>query len=503
MSEETTKGRKEKVEKILNSESKQSLSTRQLVVLSIVALYLFIGLPLWFKLTEIYRAPLPSKFITALQNSQNIDLKIQREVFVKVVDGLKYPDLAEATQIQIDHELTKISQNPEERLIVDWNVTIIMDGEPGPDDHVLELELGDGEGIAVDPAKRETVLFYTLSSVKNNDLPYFVTQTLLYHIFNSEIESFKVKNQRKDINSISYSPTIHLSFKLLTGDGGPINWRIGKALDEYFQPVIDLFESYTNFTIDSEIKYFTELNLPNETDIIRLNDLSTIVDFSEWDISSNMFNYPTLNFVLYYPSKSISPLNFDFDPSKNAFLIPQWGSIILQSEALEPHTVITEDGLRPVLEKFTSELINLLGLPKHPKTPLIRVDAVKVHTIITNLMRATDSLSSLLKLSKSLPNMSIPKTVLNNVKRALEAREQVVEKLNYEKDWDGALLESNKMVKYSEDAFFDREMVQQNFFPQEHKIAVYLPLLGPLTIVCSLGLVRILTEFKRFRFNRG
>ncbi|ODQ58800.1 hypothetical protein WICANDRAFT_79347 [Wickerhamomyces anomalus NRRL Y-366-8] len=497
MSEEKV-DRKKRVEQIINSEPKQSLSTRQFVVLSILALYLFIGFPLWFKLTEIYRAPLPSKFITTLQNNQNFDLKIQREVFVKITDGLKYPDLAEATQIQIDHELTKYSQDPDERLIVDWNVTIRFD-EPGPDDYVLELELGDGEGIAVDPAKRETVLFYTLGSVKSNDLPFFVAQTLLYHIFSSEIESFKAKNQRKDINSITYSPMVHLSFKLLTGDGSPINWRIDKALDEYFQPVIGLFQSYVNFTIDSEIKYFTELNLPNATDTIKLSDLSTIVDFSEWDVSSNMYNYPTLNFVLYYPSKSVSPLNFNFDPSKNAFLIPQWGSIILQPEALEPNTLITEDGLRPVLEKFTSELVNLLGLPKHPKTPLIRVDAVKVHTIVSNLIRATDSLSSLLKLSKSLPNISIPKTVLDNVKKALEARQRAVEKVNIERDFDGALLEANKMLKYSEDAFFDREMVQQNFFPQEHKIAVYLPLLGPLSIVCALGLIRVLMELKRFR----
>lgn len=501
MSEEKT-DRRGKVEQIINSESKQSLSTRQFVVLSVVALYLFIGFPLWFKLTEIYRAPLPSKFITTLQKYPNADLKIQREVFVKVTDNLKFPDLAEAAQIQIDHELARLNEDPNERLIVDWNVTLRLDGEPGPDDYLLELEVGEGEGIAVDPAKRQTSLFYTLGSVKSNDLPYFVTQTVLYHIFSSEIKSFKVKNQRKDITAINYSPTVHLSFKLLTGDGNTVNWEIAEALDALFEPVVDLFRDYVNFTIDSEIKYYTELNLPNETDVIRLNDLSTIVDFSEWDISANMFNYPTLNFVLYYPSPSVSPINFDFDPSKNAFLIPQWGSIILQPEALEPNTVLSVDELVPMLEKFTSELFRLLGLPKHPKTPAIRLDALKVNTIISNLMRATDSLSSLLKLSKSLPNMSIPKTVLDNVKKALEARERAVEKVNYEKDWDGALLESNKMLQFSEKAFFDREMVQQNFFPQEHKIAVYLPLLGPLSIVIFIGLLRILQELKLFRSKR-
>ncbi|CCH40817.1 GPI transamidase component [Wickerhamomyces ciferrii] len=491
----------ERVKQIIHSETRESLSTRRYVVLSILALYFLIGFPLWMKLTEIYRAPLPSNFINMLQANQNIDLKIHREVFVKINDGLYFPDLAESTQIQIDHEIFKMNQDPNEQLIVDWNVTLRFD-EPGPDDYILELEIGDGEGIAVDPSTRLTVLYYTLSSIKNNDLPYFITQTVLYHIFNSELEFFKIKNQQKNNKAINYSPKVHLSFKLLTGDGDLVDWKINEALDIFFQPIVETFQNYVNFTIDSEIKYFTELNLVNSSNAITLKDLSTIVDFSEWDISSNNFNYPTLNFVLYYPSKSVSPLNFEFDSSKNAFLFPQWGSLILQKESLKPNSVLNEHELRPIFEKFTSELITLLGLPKHPKTLQIRLDAIKVYSIFTNLIRGTDSLSSLLKLSKSLPNMSIPKTVLKNVQNALKARENTIKSANYDKDWDRALIESNKMLEYSELAFFDREMVQQSFFPQEHKVAVYLPLLGPLSIVCFLGIFRIISEIKLFRYAR-
>ncbi|KAH3676097.1 hypothetical protein WICMUC_002394 [Wickerhamomyces mucosus] len=490
-----------RISQLIQSESADSLLLRRWVVISIILIYVFIGLPVWFKLTEIYRAPLPSNFINMLQNNQNIDLKIHNTVYLRVGDQLKFPDLPEATQIQINHELHQLTLDPQESLIVDWNVSLTYDQPPNNNAYILELEVADSEGIAVDEISKVTTLFYTLQSIKNNDLPFFVTQTILQHIFKTEIEMFKTKNQKiKNSNVINYSPKVHLSFKLLTGDGLPIDWEIDQAINEYFKPLTQLFKNYIEFSIDSEIKYFTQLNLKqtqNETKELKLNELSTILDFSDWDVSLDQFPYPQLNFILYFPSEKQSPLNFEFSSDEQVpFLIPQWGSIILHKYPLEENSYIKKEYLLPVLETFTSELFTLLGLPKDPKNPFIRLDALLKYTIIDNLNKGIDSLSSLLKLSESLPNISIPKTVLNNVKRALLARNNIVKYLNEDNDFENALLESIKVLKYSEDAFFDREMVQQNFFPQEHKVAVYLPLLGPLTLICLLGLKRVLSEIK-------
>lgn len=95
--------------------------------------------------------------------------------------------------------------------------------------------------------------------------------------------------------------------------------------------------------------------------------------------------------------------------------------------------------------------------------------------------------------------MSIPKEVMGNVTEALDLRLEIVDLLNNPEkgtdlDWSYALSMSNKLVALTECAFFHGEMVQQNFFPQEHKVAVYLPLLGPLTIVIFLGAVSLFKE---------
>lgn len=480
-----------KVEQLIASEPKRSLVQRQSVLLSILALYVLIGLPLWFRLTEIYRAPLPSNFINTLHKNGNLDLRISNTVYLKVGDGFRFPDLAEATQVQINHELHNM-----ENLNVLWNVTVLMEDEIPKGSYVLTLELGQNEGISLDETKKEAALFYTLGSIKNNDLPFFVAQTILHHIFRTELALFTPHD--RGVNALRYSPNIHLSFKLLTGDGYPVNWEIEQALDEHFHHLIEEFKGFVNFTVDSEIKYYAELNLPESKDIYK-DELSTMMDFAEWDVSSNQFSYPTLNFILYHPSMAQSPLTFAKSDNGvfNSFLIPQWGAVVLRESSLAPNTVITSDELRPLLETFTSELFRLLGIPKDPKTPQIRIDAMKKFSLVENLRRGVESLSSLLKLSESLPNMSIPKTVLQNVQDALIARQLAVVKLNLGSNFDGALAQSIKMVEHAERAFFDREMVQQTFFPQEHKIAVYMPLLGPLTLILVLGLLRLLKEYKR------
>lgn len=495
----TTK--EEKIQQIVDSEPKESFQLRRWIVLSAFALYLFIGIPLWFKLTEIYRAPLPSNFIQFLQNHENIDVQIHNKVYLKVIDGLDFPDITQAVQVQVDYELHKLNQDPLNKLIIDWNVTLYDEPPPSEEDHVLILELGTGEGISINEEKRETTLYYTFSSVKNNDLPFFIAQSLLYHLFDEEIKFFQTKNRNiKSINSIQYSPKIHLSFKLLTGDGYPIDWDIKNAIDEYFEPVKYLFKDFVNFTIDSEIIYFTKLNLQNEEEIfLNSNNLSTILDFSDWGVSSNQFSYPTLNFILFFPSESQSPLIFE--NNDESFLIPQWGSIIFETKSIEPDTFITKEFLFPNFQIFTSELFTLLGLPLHPKTPKIRLDSLIKLTTILNLNQGLNSLSSLLKLSKSLPNISVPKTIQNNVKNSLNSRMETI-KLLQSSDFNGALLESIKVLKFSEEAFFDREMVQQAFFPQEHKVAVYLPLLGPLTLMLSFALLRVLMEIKQYNRSK-
>ena len=55
----------------------------------------------------------------------------------------------------------------------------------------------------------------------------------------------------------------------------------------------------------------------------------------------------------------------------------------------------------------------------------------------------------------------------------------------------------------AEKAFFEKSMVGQLYFPDEHKIAVYLPLLGPVGVPLVMGLLNEIKAWRRRRKERA
>ena len=72
-----------------------------------------------------------------------------------------------------------------------------------------------------------------------------------------------------------------------------------------------------------------------------------------------------------------------------------------------------------------------------------------------------------------------------------------------ESKWTDAVRYASIAYQDSEKAFFDKSMVGQVYFPDEHRVAVYLPLLGPIGVPLLVGLVRelkvLVTIFKQKR----
>lgn len=63
-------------------------------------------------------------------------------------------------------------------------------------------------------------------------------------------------------------------------------------------------------------------------------------------------------------------------------------------------------------------------------------------------------------------------------------------------NWLGAYRHSTRALKLSNNAFFHKDMVQQAYFPEEHKMAVYSPLLGPFVTIVVMALVRGVKELR-------
>ena len=82
---------------------------RKYVGLCFLACYFLLGVPLWYKLTNIYRAPLPVEYIKSLHENKFQDVHLVIPVYIKS-DTYRFPDIHNAVQIQVNHLLNSKKQ---------------------------------------------------------------------------------------------------------------------------------------------------------------------------------------------------------------------------------------------------------------------------------------------------------------------------------------------------------------------------------------------------------
>ncbi|KAL6950055.1 hypothetical protein ACO0QE_000725 [Hanseniaspora vineae] len=502
---------------------------RKYTALSLLLLYAFIGLPVWYKLTSVPRAELPVEYIKSLHHDKHQDIHLVIPVYINVRDAVyNFPDLADAVQVQVDHVLMK------QKWDVDWTLQVLPLTEEvsdmnDADEYIVQLELDDNIGCSLLYDKKTTIVFFNDESVASNDLPYFIAQSLMEHTFKDEVtmfqssskKSFKTKQIDKNALSLAleYSPDVHIAISLLTGTGSPVFWDIDAVLQEFFTPFRKMLAPVVNFTVDTDIVYYNDLNLHKLNEHFSESNnshvhISTIVDLSELTSKNNYYPGKTnvLNLAIVFPEKNLPAKAFiSYENGKlntttaglHSFLIPQWGSLFVNEKPLPSDTgnKLTYEYLKPIIYKFSDELFQLLGLLQYKSelsTPLLTIDSFKRKTtIFNNIDKSVDTLMSLVEMTEKLQEMAIPEQVAQDTERALNLRLQIIDEfLNNptNNDWNTPLQLSNEMKTIVERAFFHKDMVQENFVPQEHKIAVYLPLLGPITVVCLSGVLKLVKE---------
>ena len=324
---------------------------------------------------------------------------------------------------------------------------------------------------------------------------------------------------RRDTRALKTSPTYHLAFSLFTAEGSPSSWEIDAALKSHIKPLMAALSDTSNFTLTTQIQMYSPFSsaiplykVENlEGVFLKEDDLSAFVNAAEWPLSPSIGDGPTINFILYVPKRDQLPLTILEDKGAS-WLIPQWGGITILDPALITHpetgvqTIInhlSEEQLLPVFETFSKQLLSLLGIPAstcqgHPLPLSLRLQTKKRLSALDLYFRASSTLGSLARLAQHLSSIPIPKHVAGLVDNTIANLRHSAQSLR-DSDWDGALEHSTKAFEQSEKAFFDKAMVGQVYFPDEHKVAVYLPLLGPIGVPLVVGLVR---ELKRYIAGR-
>ena len=308
---------------------------------------------------------------------------------------------------------------------------------------------------------------------------------------------------------MKYADTYHLSFSLFTPGAEPSSWDIEAAVQDFLSPLLHAFTPISNFTIDTQVQLyaaFSPMAPPPVYDeaesawTLKKEDLSAFINAAEWPLNPSIGSGPTLNFILYVPSPSQSPLVVK-ENRASSWIIPQWGGVFLLNPPLTHGSIprhLTQESLRPAIMTFSHQLLTLLGTPSTPASLPLRLQAlVRIHAA-TLLLSASSTMGSLARLTESLPSIPIPATVASSVSTTLSHLSAACSHLR-EGRFNAALASARVAETEAEKSFFEKSMVGQAYFPDEHKVAVYLPLLGPIGVPLVVGLIK---ELKRLFKSR-
>ena len=316
------------------------------------------------------------------------------------------------------------------------------------------------------------------------------------------------ESQKRSNRAFRYATTYHLTFSLFSGSANPSAWEIKRALDEYLAPFLESFSPISTFTIDTQVQLYASLSSsmqgPSYDEAssrwtLMQTDLSAFINAAEWPLSPSIGAGPTINFVLYVPSEDQSPLVVE--SGGTSWLIPQWGGVQIfnpASYSSENGTLLDKHALEPVMRIFADQLDSMLGLPQSPPSLPLRLSSLARERTASLILSASSTLGALARLTLKLTAIAIPDNVARSVTYSIQNLEQACDDIGKGR-FDKALEHARSAESHAEQAFFDPSMVGQVYFPDEHKVAVYVPLLGPMAVPLVMAAIK---EIKKMRQAR-
>ncbi|XP_012871745.1 PREDICTED: GPI transamidase component PIG-S [Dipodomys ordii] len=499
-----------------------------------------LGLPLWWKTTETYRAPLPYAEISGL-NALQLRLKVpvtvvftrdsvplddqeklpftvvhEREIPLKYKMKIKcrfqkayrraldYEE--EALSSSSVHEAKAMLAEPQDQAEGSLTVYVISENSSllpqdmmsyiGPERTAVVRGIMHHEAFNI--IGRRVIQVAQAMSLTEDVLAAALADHLPENKWSSD-------NRRPLKSSLGYE----ITFSLLNPDpkSHDVHWDIEGAVQRYVQPFLNALSVVGNFSVDSQVYHCDQVGKTQEK-------------FSKsWKPGSSAASlYPVLNFLLYVPELVHSPLyiqNKNGVPMPtNAFHSPRWGGIMVYN--VDPQTynaselpVRVEVDMVQVMEVFLAQLRLLFGIaqPKVPPKCLLsefkseglmtwELDRLLWARSVENLATATTTLTSLAQLLGKISNIVIKDDVASEVYKAVAAVQKAAEELA-SGHLSSAFVASQEAVTSSERAFFDPSLLHLLYFPDDQKFAIYIPLFLPMAVPILLSLVKIFLETRK------
>ncbi|KAJ4990389.1 phosphatidylinositol-glycan biosynthesis class S protein [Stagonosporopsis vannaccii] len=512
-------------------ESTESIWLRRAAILSFWAVVVLLGLPVWWKTTAIYRAELPLQDMTDWAEGKICKPVFPLRIAVEApIPGQDAAQLVRLTQHAIDdrnefstHHLrlmpadSPYTANATQEVVIDGTSVRSDDKDVALVIRMIQVETGETPRSHLQPYSSILDVYYSATqlpaqSSTSSPLASFIAQEL-HTVFAEEqaqlayilaaqpgaqvartgslLPEKHAELDRQSTRVLKYAPTYHLTFSLFSPSYAPSAWAIETALQTYLRPLLESFSSISNFTVDSQVQLYAtfspsihqpEYDASLNAWLLRKEDLSGFINAAEWPLSPSIGEGPTVNFILYVPDVNQSPLLVK-GSAANSWLVPQWGGVHilnLPSGSTMP-SVLTAEDLAPAMHTFSDQLTSLFGLAQAPISLPLRISTLERVRAASLIFSASSTLGALAQVYQKLPSIPVPDNVAQSVDSTLTHLQQACNYLR-EGRFQSALEHARVAEVEAEKAFFERSMVGQVYFPDEHKVAVYLPLLGPVAV---------------------
>ncbi|XP_040035755.2 GPI transamidase component PIG-S isoform X2 [Gasterosteus aculeatus] len=525
----------------------------QLAALSIAVVVIVVGVPLWWKTTETYRAWLPVSQINELSNLQ---LQLSADVEVVFARGTVTPEQQKKvplTRTQDEEHSVDEDTALRYRYETRYRTATIMEEDALDQPTAAEADLSL-HTLSESPCG--SLVVYVIpesSSLLPQDVDVYIGQRrtallriggqirvgktldlLLAHLEPRikqvlQVMSFshtditaalsdRVRLSPGNKESIAdsmrtfkSSPGYEITFSLLNPDpkSHRLHWDIEGAVQTYIQPLLTKLASVANFSIDSQTLYYAMLGVnPRFDSSLGAYTLSP-------DSLAHMINPVEARLDAQHSPLHIHDSKKQEVPT-NAFHSPRWGGIMVYNVDgfYGPEAVFPVDlniNMAKVMGVFLAQLRLLLGVqsPNAPSGFLVapcsrtgladwELDRLMWSRSVENVATATTTITSLAQLLDQIGNIVINDNIAEQVSSAVTSLQLAVAELEAG-NLRFALQYSKEAILASERAFFDPSLLHLLYFPDDQKFAIYIPLFLPMCVPILLSLLKIVSDARQKR----
>eukprot|EP00803_Ostreobium_quekettii_P009811 evm.model.scf_788EXC.6 EVM.evm.TU.scf_788EXC.6 scf_788EXC:46730-54418(+) len=364
-------------------------------------------------------------------------------------------------------------------------------------------------------------------------------------------------NAEKQGGQLPVSPAsqVLMSFSLCNANpnDGYWTWDFDRFEETWLRPVLVSIEAVMNVDVESQVLYHTSTDVKTKyvrvqhAHVVKASALPFFVS-SEWQLDSgrtvtsrndrreinrthtahlsSVLSPVVLHWVVFIPPSNRRPMRIVDDTTghaskTNAFKIPSWGGVLIINPSKAVNESAADRQLHHDLEAvhyweiaavFVAQLRGLLGLPETPKaTDSVQslpsevrgfadweVDVLLRQRAAADVKACADTLVALARVMQKLPNLEMPNFIGAQVVEALTAGESAV-KAAAAGDYALAVLSTRRARRLAEEAFTHPSILTQLNFPDQHKVAIYIPLFLPALVAVAAALTSEVTRFLKRR----